>query len=189
MKLFGSALFLCFPFYALALQQSVWISEAAKNFEQVSHVECIEALKLFETSVLPTASKSIPAYIRKHAQDSFEHFCEAKRYIDIEIPRLEIIIEENAQKAANLEEEWQTKNSLDPIKFPDFEGRDTAQQGLYADIGVQRTTIERHRRENKRLFNLAIEDLIIASNGDPDAADDIIRRMLGTLPQPQNATS
>ena len=164
-------------------QQSLSLPELARNmFDEISYEECISAQERFQIDVLTDLSDDVPIYIRRSVASSFSHFCEAKRYTDEEIPRIQTIIEETTRKAADIEQQWQVDHAADPLGVPDSDGRDRSQERMYADIGRQRTQIELHMREYRRLTQLAVDDLILAANGDPDAADDIIRRMLGTLP-------
>lgn len=117
--------------------------------------------------------------------------CEALR-LNSEISRLKAEDDRLRTEAARLETAWQTAHKIDPIKFPDFEGRNKSQQRLLSDasqLGQTMSVLENVqtdlRREARRVLNVASDEfnilskssaeILLASLDDEDSHDVIIR--------------
>lgn len=151
----------------------------------LSHDQCLEASRRFSANI--GSAQDLASYDLRLAEfisTGIDLFCEASRYTDVEIPRLQGERERLIRVAQETEEKWQSDHQLNPIRFSDFPGRDASQQRNLADAERISSTIADHERESRRLQDLGLASIEIALNADPTAAADLLRRLLGELPIP-----
>jgi len=175
-------------FFALPVDASP-IDEHVENIAALSEKECRSRENTYRDLYRGNIVKAVKTV--SFVAEGTRLLCEVLRY-DSEISRLKAEKDRLRTEAARLETAWQTAHKIDPIKFPDFEGRDKSQQRLLSDasqLGQTMSVLENVqtdlRREARRILNLASDEfdelsqpnaeILLASIDDEDGHDVIIR--------------
>lgn len=166
-------------------QDTYTFQEVAAIVSHVPYEQCAEAQKRFRDNVDQDVEAGIySAYLGRHAIWAVELICEASRYRDVEIPRVQIVHDRLVNLAEETEAKWASDHLIDPVKFPDYLGRDASQQQNLADARRQLQTIKSHQAEMRKILGLGEANWEIILANDPRAAADLVRRLLGDFPLP-----
>jgi hypothetical protein len=160
-------------------------SELRALLAELPYEQCMQVKEDFSYEVNQSANHSAySTHLAGFVVKGVELICEASRYSDVEIPRLQKERDRLIDSAAKLEEQWLFANRIDPIKFADFPGRDKSQKQNLIDADKISKTIASHELERQSLWELGQASVDLALNADPGGAADLIRRLLGELPPP-----
>lgn len=153
-----------------------------QKFRNLDFQTCTEVSNNFAVNERRFAvENNVPLWMSEGIIRGIALHCEVKRY-DYEIKRLKTLIVNHQSEISRIDTTLARDLAANPL-IQLGENHRKSVLSLENDIQIHRATIASHEFQQNRLTDLFIEDITIIATVDPDAADDIIKRLMGELPQ------